>query len=81
MYNILLETSWWGIYNASLIVGICLVIHKILANKAFIVTDTLISQLFVVAFVYLLQLKDLRVDQWIESYIGLTQENLIENSV
>ena len=31
---------------------ICLVIHEILANKDFIVTDDLISQLFVVAFVY-----------------------------
>jgi len=29
----------------------------------------------------LLQLKDLRVGQWIEPCIGLTQENLIENSV
>ena len=29
----------------------------------------------------LLQLKDLRVGQWKEPYIGLTQENLIENSV
>ena len=29
----------------------------------------------------LLWLKDLRVDQWIKPYIGLTQENLIENSV
>ena len=30
------------------------VIHEILANKAFIVTNDLISQLFVVAFVYLI---------------------------
>ena len=29
-------------------------IHEILANKAFIVTNDLISQLFVVAFVYLI---------------------------
>ena len=29
----------------------------------------------------MLQIKDLRVDQWKEPYIGLTQENPIENSV
>ena len=29
----------------------------------------------------MLQLKDLRVGQWKEPYIGLTQENSIENSV
>ena len=29
-----------------------LAVHEILANKAFTVTDGLISQLFVVAFVY-----------------------------
>ena len=29
----------------------------------------------------MLQLKDLRVGQWEESYIGLTQEDLIENFV
>jgi len=28
-----------------------------------------------------LQIKDLRVGQWKEPYIGLTQENSIENSV
>jgi len=31
---------------------ICPAIHKILANKAFAVTDGLISQLFVVAFIH-----------------------------
>ena len=31
---------------------ICLVISEIIANKTFIVTDGLISQLFVVAFVH-----------------------------
>ena len=31
---------------------ICLAIHKILANKAFTGTDSLISQSFVVAFVH-----------------------------
>jgi len=29
----------------------------------------------------LLQLKDLRIGQWEEPYIGLTQENLIESFV
>ena len=29
----------------------------------------------------MLWLKDLRVDQWIEPCIGLTQENSVENSV
>jgi len=31
---------------------ICLAIYEILANKAFTVTNSLISQLFVVAFVH-----------------------------
>ena len=31
---------------------ICLAIHKILADEAFTATDSLISQLFVVAFVH-----------------------------
>ena len=31
---------------------ICSAIHEILANKAFIATDGLISQLFVITFVY-----------------------------
>ena len=31
---------------------ICLAVYEILANEAFIVTDDLISQLFVVAFVH-----------------------------
>jgi len=44
--------DWWALFNASLIVQICLVIHEILANKDFIVTNNLISQLFVFAFVY-----------------------------
>jgi len=33
-------------------VQICLAIHEILADKAFTATDILISQSFVVAFVY-----------------------------
>ena len=31
---------------------ICLVVHEILTNKDFMITDNLISQLFVAAFVY-----------------------------
>jgi len=38
--------------NASLIMQIHPAIHKILADKAFTVTDGLISWLFVVAFVH-----------------------------
>ena len=48
--DILLETIWWAL--SSLIMWICPVIHEILANKDFTVTDDLISQLFVVAFVH-----------------------------
>ena len=52
IYFILLKMVWWAIFNASLIVQIHLAIHEILANKAFTVTDGLISWLFVVAFVH-----------------------------
>ena len=52
MNHISLETDWWALPNTSLIVWICLAIHEILADKAFIATDVLISQLFVVAFVH-----------------------------
>ena len=52
IYYITLEMVWWALYNTSLIMQICLAIHEILANKAFIVTDDIISQLFVFAFVY-----------------------------
>ena len=52
IYHILLETVWWALSNASLIVWIHPAIHEILANKDFIVTDDLISQLFVVTFVH-----------------------------
>ena len=45
--------NWWALSNASSIMWICSAIHEILANKDFTVTDDLISQLFVVAFVYL----------------------------
>ena len=47
-----MEMVQWALSNASLIVRIHPAIHKILANKAFIVSDDLISQLFIVAFVH-----------------------------
>ena len=52
IYYISLEMIWWALFKASLIVQICPVIHEILKNKDFIVTDDLISQLFVVTFIY-----------------------------
>ena len=52
IYHILLETDWWALPNASSIVWICSAIHEILADKAFTATDGLISQSFVVTFVY-----------------------------
>ena len=52
MYYILLEKDWWARSNASSIVQICLAVHEILADKAFAATDGLISQSFVVTFVY-----------------------------
>ena len=52
IYHISLETDWWALPNASSIVWICLAIHEILTDKAFTDTDVLISQSFVVAFVY-----------------------------
>jgi len=53
IFHVLLEIVWWALSNTSLIVWICLVVHEILANKDFTVTDDLISRLFVVAFVHL----------------------------
>ena len=47
-----LEIAHQTVSNASLIVQIYPVIHEILANKDFTVTDDLISQLFVVTFVH-----------------------------
>ena len=38
--------------NASLIIWICPAIHEILVNKAFTITDDLISWLFVITFVH-----------------------------
>ena len=52
IYHTSLETIQWALFNTSLIVQICQVIYEILANKYFTVTDDLISQLFVVAFVH-----------------------------
>jgi len=52
IYHISLEIDWWVLSNTSLIVWICLVVHEILANKDFTVTDNLISQLFVITFVH-----------------------------
>jgi len=52
MYHILLETNWWALPNASSIMEIHLAVHEILADKAFIATDVLISWSFVVAFVH-----------------------------
>ena len=52
MHHILLEMDWWALSNASLIMRIHSAIHEILADKAFTATDGLISQSFVVAFVY-----------------------------
>ena len=47
-----LEKVWQTFSNISSIIWIHLAIREILANEAFIVTDDLISQLFVVAFVH-----------------------------
>ena len=52
IYHISLKMVWWVFSNANLIVQICLVVHEILANKDFTVTDDLISWLFIVAFVH-----------------------------
>jgi len=52
IYHIWLEMVWQALSNAISILWICLAVHEILANKAFIVTNDLISQFFVVAFVY-----------------------------
>ena len=51
-HHISLETDQWALPNASSIVRIRSAFHEILADKAFIATDILISQSFVVAFVH-----------------------------
>ena len=53
IYNISLETVWWALFNTSLIVQICLVIHEILANEDFIITNGLISQFFLLSLLYI----------------------------
>ena len=35
MYDILLEILWWTLSNISLIIGICLVVSEIIANKTY----------------------------------------------
>jgi len=52
IYHILLETVWWAHTNASSVMWTCPVIHEILANEDFTVTDDLISQFFVATFVH-----------------------------
>ena len=52
IYHILSETDWQALSNISLIVQIHPTIHEIIPNKAFKVANGLISQLFVVTFVY-----------------------------
>ena len=51
-YHISLEMNWWALSKASLIVQIHSAVYEILADKAFIATDGLISQSFVVTFVH-----------------------------
>jgi len=43
IYHISLEIDWWALSNASSIMWIYPDIHKIIANKNFTVTDSLIS--------------------------------------
>ena len=50
-YHIPFGMDWWALSNTSSIVWIRSAIHEILADKAFIATDVMISQSFVVAFV------------------------------
>ena len=52
IYHILLEMVLQALSNTSSIVWIYPAVYEILVNKAFIVIDTLISQLFVVTFLH-----------------------------
>jgi len=52
VYNISLKIIWQALSNTSLIIWIHLAVYEILANKAFTVTNGLISQLFVITFVH-----------------------------
>jgi len=51
IHHISLEMDQWALSNASSIVQICIAICEILADEAFTVTDSLISQSFVAAFI------------------------------
>ena len=51
-HHISLETIWWLLSNASLIMWINLAVHEISADEAFTATDDLISWLFIVTFVH-----------------------------
>ena len=51
-HHISLKTYWWVLSNTSSIMWICSAIHEISADKTLTVTDSLISQLFVIAFVH-----------------------------
>jgi len=78
IYNILLEMDWWVLSNTSSIVQIHSAVYGILANKAFIVTDGLISWLFVIAFVHstCYELKSLELDKRTNSCIGVNTREL-----
>jgi len=52
IYHISLETVWWALFNTSFIMQIHPVFHEMLANRYFLVTDDLISQLLVIAFIH-----------------------------
>ena len=52
IYYILLEMIQWVPSNTSSIVQIYPAIYKIIANKTFIVTNSLISQLSVITYIY-----------------------------
>ena len=52
IYYISSEIVWQELSNISSIVWICLAVYNISANRTFTITNGLISQLFVVAFIY-----------------------------
>ena len=51
MHHISLKTNWWALSNTSSIMRFHSAFYEILADKAFIATNSLISHSFVVAFV------------------------------
>ena len=61
-----------------LLLSLILLSHIVVPNGKIVNTNIFSSSL---AMSNLLQIKDLRVGQWKEPYIGFTQENSIENSV